>query len=84
MPRDEVGVSNPAVGTEMKCRENGSRPKKKTEKSQVRAPKSKNSELGCDRAKTSKLNKFDSSGFRMGLPTSWKTKQLKKWESKAL
>lgn len=28
MPRDEVGVSNPAVGTEMKCRANGSRPKK--------------------------------------------------------
>jgi hypothetical protein len=46
MPRDEVGVSNPAVGTEMKCRENGSRPKKKTEKSQVRAPKSKNSNSG--------------------------------------
>ena len=36
MPRDEVGVSNPAVGTEMKCRANGSRPKK-TENSQVRA-----------------------------------------------
>jgi hypothetical protein len=83
MPRDEVGVSNPAVGTEMKCRANGSRPKK-TENSQVRATRIRKLELGCDRAKTSKLNKFDSSGFRMGLPTSWKTKQLKKWESKAL
>ena len=84
MPRDEVGASNPAVGTEMKCRANGSRPKKKLKIHKSARLESENSNSGCDRAKTSKLNKFDSSGFRMGLPTSWKTKQLKKWESKAL